>query len=137
MAQGHREGFHNLTSEMSRCPRCTERQETLAAEPMILYFTSGTTRYPKAVMHDHTYSLAHILTAKYWQQVQDPAASTHRGRDRLGKPPGASSRAVGSAAALRWSSTSDKFDPRHGLWPSSNRYAVTTFCAPPTVPPTS
>ena len=32
---------------------------------MLLYFTSGTTGEPKAVMHDHTYALCHILTAKH------------------------------------------------------------------------
>ena len=132
VAQADREGFHNLTSEMSAAPDALERQETLAAEPMILYFTSGTTGYPKAVMHDHTYSLAHILTAKYWQQVQDgglhfTVAETGWGKASWGKLYG--QWLCGSAVMVF---DFDNFDPRQ-LMAVINRYAVTTFCAPPTV----
>ena len=38
---------------------------------MLLYFTSGTTGYPKMVCHDFSYPIAHIVTAKYWHNV-DP-----------------------------------------------------------------
>ena len=38
---------------------------------MLMYFTSGTSGNPKMVMHSHVYSLAHIMTAKHWHQV-DP-----------------------------------------------------------------
>lgn len=39
------------------------------SDALLLYFTSGTTGMPKMVVHDHTYPLAHIVTAAYWQQV--------------------------------------------------------------------
>ena len=48
-----------------------ERTDTLATDPMIMYFTSGTTGYPKAVIHDFTYALAHIVTAVHWQNVKE------------------------------------------------------------------
>lgn len=38
---------------------------------MLFYFTSGTTGMPKMVVHDNTYPLGHIVTAKYWQKVID------------------------------------------------------------------
>ena len=38
---------------------------------MLLYFTSGTSSYPKMVQHDFTYTLGHIVTAKYWQNVEE------------------------------------------------------------------
>lgn len=38
---------------------------------MLLYFTSGITGMPKMVQHNFTYPLGHILTAKYWQNVQE------------------------------------------------------------------
>ena len=69
--EGAAQGFMDLTSQVEAAPDTMERELTLATEPMIMYFTSGTTGYPKGVIHDHTYSLAHILTAKYWQNVED------------------------------------------------------------------
>ncbi len=40
-------------------------------DQMLIYFTSGTTGMPKMVVHDFSYPLGHIVTAKYWQQVQN------------------------------------------------------------------
>lgn len=40
-------------------------------DPLLLYFTSGTTGMPKMVLHDHYYPLSHIITAAYWQQVEN------------------------------------------------------------------
>ena len=36
---------------------------------MLLYFTSGTTGYPKMVVHEYSYSLAHMMTAKHWHNI--------------------------------------------------------------------
>ena len=64
-------GFRNLTAEMEAADETLPRQETAATDPILLYFTSGTTGYPKGVIHDFSYPLAHIVTAKYWQQAQE------------------------------------------------------------------
>ena len=65
------EGFRNLTEEAAAAPASLERIPTMVTDPMLLYFTSGTTGYPKGVIHDFSYPLAHIVTAKYWQQAED------------------------------------------------------------------
>lgn len=45
--------------------------KTNVTDPMLYYFTSGTNGAPKAVIHDFSYPLAHIFTAKNWHGVQN------------------------------------------------------------------
>lgn len=126
------EGFFNLTSQMETASDAFDRAETSAADPMMLYFTSGTTGYPKGVIHDFTYPLAHIVTAKYWQQAQDDGlhftvAETGWAKASWGKIYG--QWLIGSAVMIY---DFDNFDPKQ-LVTVINRYGVTSFCAPPTV----
>ncbi len=126
------EGFFNLTSQMETAGDAFDRVETSAADPMMLYFTSGTTGYPKGVIHDFTYPLAHIVTAKYWQQAQDDGlhftvAETGWAKASWGKIYG--QWLIGSAVMIY---DFDNFDPKQ-LVTVINRYGVTSFCAPPTV----
>ena len=46
-------------------------EATKSTDTMLIYFSSGTTGMPKMALHDHTLPLGHIVTAKYWQKVQD------------------------------------------------------------------
>ncbi len=126
------EGFFNLTSQMETAGDAFDRVETSVADPMMLYFTSGTTGYPKGVIHDFTYPLAHIVTAKYWQQAQDDGlhftvAETGWAKASWGKIYG--QWLIGSAVMIY---DFDNFDPKQ-LVTVINRYGVTSFCAPPTV----
>ncbi len=126
------EGFRNLTAEMQEAEETLLRQETRAEDPMLLYFTSGTTGNPKGVIHDFSYPLAHIVTAKYWQQAEDgglhfTVAETGWAKASWGKLYG--QWLVGSAVMVY---DFDNFDPKQ-LTAIINRYGVTSFCAPPTV----
>lgn len=125
-------GFCNLTRAAATAPDTLERRETNAHDPMLLYFTSGTTGYPKGVMHDFTYPLAHIITAKYWQQAEDgglhfTVAETGWAKASWGKLYG--QWLVGSAVMVY---DFDNFNPKQ-LVSVINQYGVTSFCAPPTV----
>lgn len=126
------DGFRNLTTEMEQADEHLERIDTLATDPMVLYFTSGTTGYPKGVIHDFTYPLAHIVTAKYWQYAEDgglhfTVAETGWAKASWGKLYG--QWLVGSAVMVY---DFDNFDPKQ-LTAVINHYGVTSFCAPPTV----
>jgi acetyl-CoA synthetase len=72
---GHREGWVDFDRELVNAsgdfPRPAGKEATANSNISILYFTSGTTGMPKMVMYDCTYPLGHIVTAKYWQHVQD------------------------------------------------------------------
>ncbi len=125
-------GFKNLTKMMEQADKEFMRIETQASDPMIIYFTSGTTGYPKGVVHDYTYPLAHIVTAKYWQHAEDnglhfTVAETGWAKASWGKIYG--QWLVGSAVMVY---DFDNFDPKQ-LTAVINRYGVTSFCAPPTV----
>ena len=126
------EGYENLSEAMESASDSFERIETSVNDPMMLYFTSGTTGYPKGVIHDHSYPLAHIVTAKYWHRAEDgglhfTGAETGWAKASWGKLYG--QWLVGSAVMVY---DFDNFDPKQ-LIAVINRYSVTSFCAPPTV----
>ncbi|MCF0237390.1 MAG: AMP-binding protein, partial [Sphaerochaetaceae bacterium] len=126
------EGFENLSHRKEYEKDTLERIPNLATDPMLLYFTSGTTGYPKGVIHDYSYPLSHIVTAKEWQQAEDrglhfTVAETGWAKASWGKIYG--QWLVGSAVMVY---DFDNFDPK-GLAKVINKYKVTSFCAPPTV----
>lgn len=126
------DGTVNFTKEVEKASSELERVDTKALEPMIIYFTSGTTGYPKAVMHDHTYTLSHIVTARYWQEVIDgglhlTVAETGWGKASWGKIYG--QWLCGSAVMVF---DFNSFLPGR-LMEIIAENKVTTFCAPPTV----
>lgn len=130
--QSEVEGFRNLTEEMKNADTDLARHEMKVTDPMLMYFTSGTTGYPKGVIHDFSYPLAHIVTAKYWQQAEDDGlhftvAETGWAKASWGKIYG--QWLVGSAVMVY---DFDNFDPKQ-IVDIINRYGVTSFCAPPTI----
>ncbi len=125
-------GTVDFTAEMESASTSLERVETRVTDPMLIYFTSGTTGYPKAVMHDHTYTLSHIITARYWQNVQEnglhlTVAETGWGKASWGKIYG---QWLCGCAVMVYDF--DAFSPRR-LLRLMSQYGVTSFCAPPTV----
>lgn len=67
-----RDGWINYRKGIEQAqPDYIVNEEIKITDPMMLYFTSGTSGMPKMVVHNFTYPLGHIVTAKYWQQVED------------------------------------------------------------------
>ncbi len=99
---------------------------------MLLYFTSGTTGYPKMVQHNFTYPLGHILTAGFWQNVQNDklhltVSDTGWAKSVWGKIYG-----QWIAGAVVFVYDYEKFVPKDML-KIIETYKISTFCAPPTV----
>lgn len=65
------EGYTNFTEEFQKCELYEQPLNAKNTDEMIIYFTSGTTGYPKMAVHNRLYPLGHIVTAKYMQRVQD------------------------------------------------------------------
>lgn len=127
-----REGFLRLDEGLRTMPETMERIPTLAKEPFLMYFTSGTTSYPKAVLHDGYYPLAHIPTARYWQNCQNDGlhltvADTGWAKASWGKIFG--QWLCGSAVMVYEYEHFNAADMLNVI----AHYGVTTFCAPPTI----
>lgn len=127
-----REGFMRLDEGLKAESADFARIQNKTSDPFLMYFTSGTTGYPKAVIHNYSYPLAHIVTAKYWQNVEDgglhlSVADTGWGKASWGKIYG--QWLCGSAVMV--------YDFEHfvadDLMKVVADHNVTTFCAPPTI----
>ncbi len=136
MISEERQGWLNFTKGMENSSesfiRPVSDQATVNTDIMLLYFTSGTTGMPKMVNHDFIYPLGHILTAKYWQNVQDDGlhftvADTGWAKSAWGKLYG---QWLSGSAVMTYDY--DKFVPKN-LMEVIEKYKVTTFCAPPTI----
>lgn len=126
------DGFDRLETGADECETQMQRVPTRLSDPMLLYFTSGTTGYPKAVLHNFAYPLCHIPTALCWQQVCDgglhlSVADTGWAKAAWGKIYG--QWLCGSAVMVY--DCNNLFIP--DLLQVVKKYGVTTFCAPPTV----
>lgn len=131
-----REGWYNFTKELERSSdvfvRPVSDEATVSSDVMLLYFTSGTTGMPKMVNHDYIYPLGHILTAKFWQNVQDnglhfTVADTGWAKSAWGKIYG---QWLSGSAVMTYNY--DKFVPKN-LMEVIEKHKVVTFCAPPTI----
>lgn len=131
-----RKGWINFNAELEAASenfnRPTGEEATSNSDISIIYFSSGTTGLPKMVQHDFAYPLAHIITAKYWQNVTDgglhyTVADSGWAKCIWGKIYG--QWIAGSAVFVY---DYDRFSADKML-ENTARYNVTTFCAPPTI----
>ena len=69
-AWANRAGWLDFNKCVGEADASFTRIPTKASDPMIMYFSSGTSGPPKMALHDSSYSLAHLGTAKHWQNVK-------------------------------------------------------------------
>lgn len=130
------EGWEFFEEEIERFSdefdRPTGDEATKWNDIMLVYFTSGTTGMPKMVQHNFAHPLGHIVTAKYWQQVQENKlhmSVTDSGWAKFGW-----GKIYGQwiCGAVIFAYDMDKFVPSK-LLEKMSHYKLTTFCAPPTM----
>jgi acetyl-CoA synthetase len=134
---GKREGWRTFHDEFESFSDVFERptgsEDVTTKDTMLIYFTSGTTGMPKMVQHNFAYPLGHIITAKYWQNVEDNGlhftfSDTGWAKAVWGKIYG--QWICGSAVFVY--DFNHRFEPTE-LMHMIEKYKITTFCAPPTI----
>ncbi len=71
ICRGQREGWLDYSAGIEQAGEAFVAPELKNSDLFIIYFTSGTTGMPKMVVHDQTYPLGHIVTARFWQHVEN------------------------------------------------------------------
>jgi len=113
-------------------PRPTGDGQIKSTDPMLIYFTSGTTGMPKMVLHDFSHPLGHIVTAKYWQQVREN--KLHNSMSDSGWAKFGWGKIYGQfiCGAPVFAYDMEKFVPKN-VMEKLEKYRIATFCAPPTM----
>ncbi len=131
---GQREGWRDFDDEYIRYSTHYNRPDDAPCgdDLLLMFFTSGTSGYPKIAAHNHKYALGHFHTAKYWHNV-DPdglhftISDTGWAKSMWGKLYG---QWLCEAATFVYDF--DRFDAADIL-PMFEKHKITTFCAPPTM----
>ena len=129
-----REGWHDFNEEYKLFSNVFERTEDTAcgSDLMLMFFTSGTTGYPKIAAHNYKYPLGHFVTANYWHCVNPNGlhltiSDTGWAKSMWGKLYG-QWLCEGGIFVYDF----DRFNAADIL-PMFKKYNITTFCCPPTM----
>ncbi|MFT3950830.1 MAG: AMP-binding protein [Oscillospiraceae bacterium] len=132
IVRGTRDGWTSFDEELEKYPKTLDRVPTKASEPMVLFFSSGTTGYPKMVMHDYYYTAAHIITAKHWHNIQDGTLHLTISETGWAKCAWGKIFAQLTCGGIIFVYDFDKFDPKEMLRVIQDN-KINSFCAPPTM----
>ncbi|MGW2599491.1 AMP-binding protein [Streptomyces klenkii] len=126
------DGWHSYADSAHAADTFTPDGPTRADDPLLLYFTSGTTARPKLVEHTHTsYPVGH-LTTMYWIGLRPGDVHLNISSPGWAKHAWSSLFAPWNAEATVYVHNYARFDAAR-LMAEMDRAGVTSFCAPPTV----
>jgi acetyl-CoA synthetase len=126
------DGWLPFDQSASASEEFTPDGPTKADDPMLLYFTSGTTAKPKLVRHSQrSYPVGHLSTM-YWLGLQPGDVHLNISSPGWAKHAWSCFFAPWNAGATVFVANQPRFDAK-GLLAIIGRCGVTTLCAPPTV----
>ena len=140
MIDGTRDGWVSYPVELDYPAPCSHKlvnlpgmRRTRSTDPLLIFFTSGTTGEPKMVVHDHSYPLGHTVTGRLWHDLHQndlhlTISDTGWGKSAWGKLYG---QWIAGACIFVYD-IRGRFHATEIL-PLLERYGVTTFCCPPTI----
>ena len=134
IVNGEREGWQNYDASYplfsGRCYK--DENSAVGDDLMLMYFTSGTTGYPKIAAHSYKYALGQFVAAKYWHCVNPEGL--HLTISDTGWAKAAWGKLYGQwmCEGALFVYDFDRFDA-NDILPMFAKYRITTFCAPPTM----
>jgi acetyl-CoA synthetase len=124
--------WHRFEDGYAASPRFDPSGATCARDPLLLYFTSGTTSKPKLVEHTHeSYPVGHLSTM-YWIGLQPGDVHWNISSPGWAKHAWSCFFAPWNAQACVFVLNYTRFDAKTVL-ETLTRHGITTLCAPPTV----
>ncbi len=132
VVSGESAGWHDYAAAESASPSFAVDGETHASDPMLLYFTSGTTAKPKRVLHTQaSYPVGHLSTM-YWLGLRPGDVHLNISSPGWAKHAWSCIFAPWNAGATVFIHNQARFDAK-AMLAALVRYGVTSMCAPPTV----
>lgn len=127
-----REGWVNYEDAVSKASDQFETVNTRSDDNAILYFTSGTTGYPKMTVHTHaSYPIGHIITGKYWLDLTPDDLHWNLSDTGWAKAAWSSFYGPWNCGAAIFVHHTPRFDVKKTLR-NLEKYPITTLCGPPT-----
>ena len=140
LIDGKRDGWISYPVELTTLPRFLQNsldspgmKKTKTTDPLVIFFTSGTTGEPKMVVHDHSYPLGHIVTARFWHDLR--STDVHFTLSDTGWAKSAWGKFYGQwieGSVVFVYDIRSRFNATEIL-PLIEKYGITTFCCPPTI----
>ncbi|MFA6332070.1 MAG: AMP-binding protein [Methanoregula sp.] len=140
MVDGKRDGWISYPVELdypapvsAKLVTLPGTKKTRSTDPLVIFFTSGTTGEPKMVLHNHSYPLGHIVTVRYWHDVR--STDLHFTLSDTGWAKSAWGKFYGQwleGAAFFVYDIRGRFNATEIL-PLIEKYGINTFCCPPTI----
>ena len=126
------EGWLNFADAFNESPSFEPKGRTLATDPLLLYFTSGTTSRPKLVLHSHqSYPVGHLSTM-YWIGLKPGDVHLNISSPGWAKHAWSCVFAPWNAGATVFIHNTSRFSAKATL-AALVKHQITTLCAPPTV----
>lgn len=133
---GSRDGWMDFDSVLENSPQSWTRPEGANSaggeDPMLMYFTSGTTGMPKIVLHDFIHPIGHIVTAHYWQKLGEEGLHLTVSESGWAKCGWGKIYGQWICGVSIFVYDMERFVPEN-LLAVMEKYQLTSFCAPPTI----
>jgi medium-chain acyl-CoA synthetase len=127
-----KEGWVFWDEAMDQASDEFETAKTKADDNCLVYFTSGTTGFPKMALHAHSYGYGHRITGKYWLDLKPDDMHWNVSDTGWAKAAWSSYFGPWNQGAAQFVHHTDRFDPKTTLGLLS-KYPITTMCGAPTI----